>query len=270
MAEPTLALKLADIQAKIGVFAGWGRGAAFGESTWSDFQQATIDDCTQSGLRRFYYPEPIEGMASSYEWSFLRPVTSLAFAQGTSTVPLPEDFGGMDGQLTIVTTTSTAAPWKIEWRNEGFIRERYALTPEMSGPPMFAAEQPIRGTQPTAGQRFQLYLFPLADQDYTLQAAYSINPNYLTGDAPYAYGGPQHTETILESCLAVFEERQDDSAGVHRDAFRRRLMASISMDRKNKPQCLGYNRDRSDDSPYSRSNVHYWAPAPTYNGASFD
>jgi hypothetical protein len=267
--ESTLSLKLSDLQAKLGTFLGWGRGAAFQETAWSTSQQAVIDDCTQSGLRRFYWPTPADGQQTSYDWSFLKPTSTADFPQGAQYVPLPDDFGGFEDQITLLTTNSTAQPWRVEWRNEGELRRMYSVTPVMTGPPMYAATQPLKGTTPTQGQRFQLFLFPAADQDYTLQFQYYIAPDYLTGATPYSYGGAQHTETILESCLAIAEERLDDASGIHAQAFASRLSASIAMDRRLKPQKIGPNLDRSDRQGWERRDVHYYAPAATYNGGGF-
>lgn len=254
--------------------AGWGQGAKFGDVAWTPYQQSLLDDCVASGLRRFYWPEPMEGSDSSYDWSFMHPTASLPLASGASTINLPDDFGGFEGQVTVLSTSSTSMPWKIEWRNEALIREKYSVTPTMTGPPMFCAEVPLKGTTGTQGQRFQLLLFPLADQAYTLQVQYYVSPDFITsGTFPYAYGGATHTETILESCMAVFEERQDDmvpGTGPHGVAFRQRLAASVSMDRRNKPQKLGPNRDRSDLPDWQRGDTHFWQGAATYNGTTFN
>lgn len=247
---------------------GFGRGPDFNDSVWNAAQIVDIDFCVASGLRCFYFPPPVEG-ASSYEWSFLRPVATIPFPVNTSVVPLPDDFGGFEGNLTILTSGSTAQPWRIEWKNEGSIREMYSVCPTQSGPPMFAAVAPLKGTTGTAGQRFQLVMFPLADQTYTLQGTYYISPDFLSGAFPYAYGGAPHAETMLESCLAIAEQRRDDAMSVHTAKFKERLLASMSMDRRLKPQKLGLNRDRSDELGWNRQNVHYWAGAATYNGGSF-
>lgn len=271
MAEPTLAIPWTELQARVGTFLGWGRGSlVYNDLAWSSYQQFEIDGVIASGLRQFYYPPPMEGMTGSYDWSFLKPVWTADFPKSVSVVPMPDDFGGFEGPITILTTSQTSQPWRIEWRNEGMIREMYSRTPQMSGPPLYAAEQVIKGTTATQGQRFQLFLFPLADQDYQLQFQYYINPDFLNGAFPFAYGGPSHAETILESCYAVAEVRQDDSSSVHAAKFQERLAASISMDRRNKPQSLGYNADRSDCRRSGRTNLHWFAPAATYNGNSFN
>lgn len=271
MAEPTLAIPWTELQARVGSFMGWGRGLlVYGDLAWSSYQQFEIDGIVGSGLRQFYYPPPMEGMTGSYDWSFMHPVAGIDFPAGVSTVPLPDDFGGFEGRMTIRTTTTTSQPWQIDWLNEGQINEMYSRTPQMSGPPKYAAEQALKGTTATQGQRKQLLIFPLADRDYQLQVAYYINPDFLNGAFPFAYGGSQHAETILESCLAVAEVRLDDSSSVHAAKFAERLAASISMDRRNKPQSLGYNGDRSDRRGLTRRDMHWFAPSATYNGNSFD
>lgn len=271
MAESTLAIPWTELQARVGAFLGWGRGLlVYGDEAWTPFKQFEIDGAVGSGLRQFYYPPPMDGRDSSYDWSFLKPVATIGFQAATSAVPLPDDFGGFEGPITILVTKQTSQPWRIELRNEGMIREMYSRTPQMSGPPLYAAQQALKGTTATQGQRFQLFVFPLADQYYTLQFQYYINPDFLNGAFPYAYGGPVHAETILESCLAIAEARQDDASSVHAARFAERLAASISMDRRNKPHGLGYNRDCSDQRGFDRRDMHWFAPSATYNGSSFD
>jgi hypothetical protein len=266
MAESTLSLKLVDIQAKLGTFAGWGTDP----TGWDSRMQAIIDDSTQSGLRRFYYPAPLEGEALTYDWSFLRPLATLALAKGAQSIPLPDDYGGWDGTISVKTASTVSQPWRVEWSNAPRIRDMYSVTPLMNGPPMYVAVESLKGTTLNAGQRSQLIVFPQADQAYTLQGTYFVNPDYLTGAFPYALGGPEHIETILESCLAVMEERLDDMSGAHAAAFNRRLAASIGMDRKKKPIKYGENRDRSDGQDWDRGDVHYYAPAATYNSQGFN
>lgn len=270
MAEPTLSLTLVDFQAELGFNLGYGRGsvAPYMDALWTTIQQANIDTCTKSGMRRFYYPEPLPNEATSYDWSFMKPTASLSFVAGASTITLPDDYGGVDGELTVLAVSPTSSPWLIEWRNESLIRQMYSVIPTSSGPPQYAVVRPQKGTTMTKGQLSELFIFPLADQNYTLQLTYYVNPDYVSTANPYALGGSQHVETILESCLAVAEERLDDQMdGPHHQAFARRLAASVAMDRKNKPQNLGFNRDRSDNlhRPYNR----YIPGVATYNGSPF-
>lgn len=267
--ESSLNLQYKQLVAETGEFLGAGRGADFGDPAYTTQAKQDIDFSVASGLRQFYFPSSVDGGPNSYDWSFLKPTFTLAFASAAKTVALPDDFGGMEGQLSLVTTTTTSMPWCIQWQNEGRIQQCYATQPTNTGPPMFAVVQPLKGTGGDRGQRWQLYLFPAADQAYTLTGQYYVNPDFLSGAFPYAYGGAEHAETLLESCLAIAEQRRDDAMSVHTMKFKERLQASISMDRRKKPPRVGYNGDRSDQIDYGRVNPHAWAAAGTYNGIAF-
>ncbi len=267
--ESTLSIVWSELEARVGTFLGWGRGAKYGSQAWTDEQQFELDGIVGSALRRFYH-QPVDQNGSAYNWSFLKPTASLTFLSGASTIDLPDDFGAFEDRITVTASGNSTQPWRVEWTNEAIIRQRYAVTPSLTGPPLLAAQRPLKGTSQTHGQKFQLLLYPLADQDYTLGVQYYINPDFLSSPFPYAYGGSQHSETILEGCLAIAEKRLDDEATVHAAEYERCLMASIGIDRRNKPQKLGYNRDRSDDwSAYPRP-LHYAIPAVTYNGTDFN
>lgn len=270
MAESTLALRKIDLESKLGTFAGWGRGEQFGDVPWQDYQKAIIEDSVNSGCRRFYWPDPLDGQTTSHSWSFFKPVTQIPLPSSAEFIILPDDYGNFEGNLTIKTAQNgvTAQPWKIQWLNEARIREMYTVTASVIGPPMYACPVPVKSQlgNGAAGQRFHLLVFPKADQDYIIEATYNITPDALTDAFPFALGGAQHSETVLESCLAVMEERIDDTKGVHALAYAKRLTASIDIDRRNRPQRIGYNDDRSDNQEWQRPNLHWYAPAATYNG----
>ena len=264
MAESTLSLGYNDYLSKVSSFLGWGRGAAFGDTPYSPTQQALLDDCVQSGIRNFYFPTP------PYDWSFLHPVVTQQIPIGASTIQLPDDFGGFEGEITIVSSGTQVVPWAVRLHNEGEVRKAYAACPTAQGPPEMASLQPLKGTTTQRSSREQLYIYPMADQAYRLQFQYYILPDYISPPYPFVYGGAAHVETILESCLAIAEQRLDDVAGLHTQKFAERMMASMGQDRKNKPAVVGYNRDRSDDRHFMRPWLHGWIPAGTYNGGSFE
>lgn len=266
MPESTLSLSYYDIAGEVGLFLGYGRGANNNDQAWTTHQQAAIDSCVRSGLRQFYFPPPVDGV-SAYDWSFLKPTYSTTLLSTASVIALPDDFGGFEGRITLNSSTGQIW-WPIDVVGEGTVRQRYSELPTATGRPLLAAIQPIKGTTQLKGQRFQLYFFPLADQDYPVQFAYYVSPDYLTGSAPYAYGGMPHAETILESCLAVAEQRLDDSSTIHSMKFMERLAASISLDRRSKPQKLGYNGDRSDQR-YDGNERHWLGTGITVNGVIY-
>jgi hypothetical protein len=267
VAESTLSLAYADYSAEVGLFLGYGRGATKGDTAWDTRQTAAIESCVRSGVRQFYFPPPVPGFCdTSYDWSFLRPTATLTLTSGDATIALPDDFGGFEDRGTL--TTTGAMPVPLELVGEGRIRQMYAEQPSATGQPLLMALRPIKGTATSAGQRFELYLFPTPEKDYSLSYEYYVLPDVLDGTSPYAYGGGSHSETILESCLAIAEQRLDDSSTVHTMKFMERLAASIALDRRMKPEKLGYNGDRSDGLDVRRGRLHGLARV-TYNGVSY-
>ncbi len=266
--ESTLSLKISDLQGEVGLFLGWGRGAALGDPTWTTQQLASVVSITASGLRQFYFPSPIPPATTAYDWSFLKPVSVLNLASAAKLVPLPDDFGGFEGSITIAQTGSSSF-WPVELTSIGRVYAQESQNPTTTGRPSLCCEEPVRGTGPTAGQRFQLHFWPTSDGSYDLRFQYYLLADYLTGAAPYAYGGAAHIETILESCLAIAEERLDDAMGTHHQKFMERMAASISWDRKNKPQNLGYNADHSDGRAVWRDQRRTGLNGISYRGVTY-
>lgn len=266
MPESTLNLTYTDLKGQTGLFLGYGQGTDFGEPAWTAGQSGVIVSLVRSGLRQFYWPPPLEQGGSSYDWSFLKPVSEFTLASGTHVVPLPDDFGGFEGELAF-TQDGTSPFMPLPLTGIGHVDAKFAMFGTSTGWPQLAAVEPIKGTTPTAGQRFQLKVWPTAADTYTIRAAYYLLPDALTGAQPNVYGGAQHAETVLASCRAAAEVCLDDQIGPQWQNFMQKLATSVSIDRRLKPQVLGYNGDRSDDRERRR-----WRRNPytvTYQGQSF-
>jgi hypothetical protein len=267
MAESTLSYKRVDLKASVGLFLGFGRGADKGDTAWTTKQSALIDDIVASGEHQFYYPPPLQGASGSYDWSFLKPVASLTLPSGANTVRMPDDFGGFEGQVT-VSAAAGQSYYPVDLTGVGSVYAQQSRLPSTAGRPQLCCLEPVKGTTMASGQRAQLRVWPLADAEYTLQFQYYVLPDAMTDATPYALGGMAHAETLLESCLAIAEQRLDDASGVHTAKFMERLAASVSLDRRNKPQHLGYNGDRSDGRvPLERER--YGLASISYKGVTY-
>lgn len=238
--ERSLADTYDDLIGGVAFDLGWGRSA----DNWDANKLETLKTIVKNGLREFYHPIP-DQTGTSHQWSFLKPRVQITLASGESTVQLPSDFKGVEGEVLVVTTTGVIRP---RLKVGGMTRAQRAAYPESTGVPAMLDIEPLKQTTPNRGQRFQFVVWPTADADYTLEFYYSILGEFLSGDKPYAYGGAEHASTILASCLAWAELHLDDIAqGPKYLHWRERLAASISMDRQKRPQTLGYNGDRSDE-----------------------
>lgn len=247
MPESTLSLTLSELEQLAGSEFGYGRGKDGGEQTWSAVQQADITEAVEDGLRDFYFPAPIQGI--KYEWTFLRPVGRFTLADGEAVVPLPDDFGGPEGNVT-VSTASEDAFLPVEFRNEEFVRAKHSEFPSTTGRPQVVSIQVLADLTPARSNRHQLYVWPTADKDYTLKLQYYLLPSYLTTINPYPYGGAIHAETLKAAILAAVERKLQDTPGKYALRFQQRLSASVALDKRFKPRDLGINVDHSDGTEY--------------------
>ena len=267
MPEPSLSLTYFDYRAEVGLYLGYGRGDE-GDNTdvaWNDSQTKAVNSIVAAGQRQFYDPPILEGERSSHRWSFLKPIASIILRDGEQTVKMPADFGGFEGPLT-VTVSGGTVPGPINLVGEGVIRQQYAVNDDTTGQPQAAALQPLKGVDVDASNRWQLYVWPEADADYTLQFPYYILPDAISGAKPYSYGGQRHVETVLASCLERAEFLKDNARGICYANWIERLAASVSADRDMQPQYLGYNGDRS----YGRNPRplrDYWVSTTLDGGA---
>lgn len=271
--ESTLADNYRILIGEVGDNLGYGKGADNGEEAWNDNTHGRLKAYVKSGLRRFYFPPP-DASGESYNWSFLRPFASLTLTSGSETVDLPDDFGGVEGSVLVHGVTATTN-LKASFDISGRAREMHAHYPSATGFPRVGEIEHTRGTTQYRSNRARLVVWPTPDAAYTLKFHYSIIPEMLTGNLPYAYGGTEHAETLLLSCLSVAEERAEDlrpQDRVHGPAFMVALRGSISRDRLRKGDTVGLMRDLSDgqeDRRGDRWRRFGYAPL-TYNGDSIE
>ena len=130
-------------------------------------------------------------------------------------------------------------------------RQRDYTTGSFSDKPTLVASTPKKHTDQTTGQRFKFQFWPRPNSDYDLTYRYYVLAEKIDGTNKFPYGGQQHSETILASCLAVAELRINDEPGIHGADFQRRLAASIAIDKRaHTPENFGYNRDTSDGDEF--------------------
>lgn len=267
MPEPSLSLTYFDYRAEIGTYLGYGRGDE-GDNTdspWNDSQTKTVNMLVASGQRQFYFPPILEGERSAHRWTFLKPIATLTLSDGEQTVKMPADFGGFEGPITVTVANGTV-PGVLSLVGEGAIRQQYAVNDDTTGQPHAAALQPLKGVGVNESNRWQLYIWPEADADYTLKFPYFILPDAISGAKPYSYGGQRHVETVLASCLERAEFYKDNARGVCYANWIERLAASVSADRDMQPQYLGYNGDASFGCR-QRPLRDYWVSTTLDGGA---
>ncbi len=195
---------------------------------------------------------------------------SLYLKSGTGTPKVGGQFtiAGVSTVFTITGWVATVGSERVDFTPAlgGTVLEDAAITFRLiytKGRPYYAAVRP-KATTGADGQRWELMLYPAPDLEYDVLMPYVPNPDALTSQASYPWGGMAHAETVLQSCLAVAEHRVENERGIEYVRFMERLKASADHDRRLRPPFLGRNVDRSDteSAPAAWQRVQY----VTYNG----
>lgn len=234
MPESSLSLSWSDLKSQVGLYLGHGADAA----SWGSSEIARIEDIVHSGIRRVYTPTVFDyqNRPVVYEWSWLRPVTTLSTVANQQEYNLPDSFASIMEEFTYGPGQGYVP---IQVVSESKIRN-YDQNNLGSGRPMYASIEPIAGKGPT---RYKVRFWPTPDATYTLSYQYKATVEKLSDDNPYPLGGMPMAELYLESCLAVAEHRADDMETSHHQAqFRDLLMAAVDHDRKaTSAKYFGYN-----------------------------
>jgi hypothetical protein len=173
---------------------------------------------------------------------------------------LPDNFGGLVGDIHFEATTGFP-PIRVTSVHD-IERERMDSGNIVEYRPRKAAVR-VRdlpsGT--SAGQRYELMLWPVPDSAYVLRYQYVALHSKIDATNIYPLGGMAHAQTIVVSCLAVAERRGPDiNSTKYQEQFLQMLAASIAHDRRAyTPETLGYNSDENTSIPISRYS------AVTYN-----
>lgn len=232
MPESSLSLSLNDLLMGVARFLGYNAD----RDKWSTAQAEEVDRYVQSGVRQFYFPPALPGVNTDFEWSFMNPVAELVTVISQEANDLPDSFGRVLGEISFAPTLYLASILMISENKIMTMKGQDSTV----GPPRYAAVRGKSGTPTaTAGQRSEIIWYPIPDAAYTLKYKYEGYSGKLTAANPYPLGGMKHSETIMESCLAVAEQRANDEKGLHWEQFVSLLTASMAQDRKSGARHFG-------------------------------
>ena len=228
MAESSLSIGLPELKAEVGHFLGHGRGGV----AFADWVARTPDPTDevlaviQSGIRRVYYPPAISEGINGYEWSFLRPSTTLDLEDGTGDYDLPESYSQLIGNLHYPADENRRAIVRVRL---GAILEMRAREDRSDYPAYVAIRS--KAFDATTGQRSEALFWPEPSTDVTVTYSYEAYSGELTDAAPYPLGGMHLSELYIESCLAVAEQRLNNEVGLHTQAYQTLLVDAVTRDR---------------------------------------
>lgn len=251
MSESTLSISYEDLTKAVRVFLGMPAG--------STDESDKVDMYVQSGVRNFYYPHAVEGVDPNFEWTFLKPVGEIVTVADTEDYDLPDDFGRIAGNI-FFESDLHVCPIIVVSESEIMLRRQSAVS---TGYPQIASVR-HKESDGTDGQRQEICFYPTPSEALTLSYRYEAFAGKLTSTALYPLGGMKYSELIVESCLAVAEQRANDERGLHTQQFERMLIAAVKRDSHNGAKTYGHMG--SPDPPYNSLNRSNGTV--TYNGNS--
>lgn len=228
-------------------------------------KQSLIDSIIQRGVRNVYAPPPLPNERTAHEWSFLRPIYPLTTEADDYDYDLPDDFVSIYGPLTYSPDSDTLyLPVQVIGEHQLRMKLRDG---SYTGRPSLAAYRP-KPHDPTTGTRYELLLYPVPDDEYTLHVPMRVNPGPLSEARPFPYGGDLHAELFRESCLREAETHRGQP-GPHEGRFLERLVAAVHLDRSQAaPDSLGLNADTGDQP--TMIPLHGWDSfVTTYEGVEY-
>jgi hypothetical protein len=220
---PTDWVNYTTLKVAVGRFLGYSPT----EGNWTAGELADVDAYVQAGVRQFYYPPAMEGVEPGWDWSFMRPTTTLATTADDAAQDLPSSLGRVMGDFYYDEADYRRSVVQV---SEAKILASLSRS-EDTGPPQIAC---VRFKDQVSGsaQVVEVAWWPIPDDAYTLTYRYEARSGKLTGVSPYPLGAQRYAELITESCLAIAEQRGNDEAGLHTAAFHALLLAGIALDRK--------------------------------------
>lgn len=244
------------------------RFANYDEDNLTTLQEADWQDVLRTAINQVVHPPLVPTLgAQVHQWSWLRPVFTMATADGQRRYTLPIDFERFVGPLSFQADQG-------EYHELLYYPSQKLLNLESqanTGTPALFSIEPV-ASEGTTEQLWQLVLEPTPDSEYKLTGQYQIGARMLSANYPYPPGGPAHGELYIASVLAAAEAKIDnESNGDRAAAFMQRLMSDISIDMQRQPSRLGYCGNGRAGMPLTRSALRRLTGGlttgyTTYNG----
>jgi hypothetical protein len=201
----------------------------------SESQVQIVDVIIQSGVRQFYHPPAVNGVEGGYEWSFMRPHVSMSLEAGKSTYTLPDGFGRLAGDFYF--STPAIGRQSIVLTSEYRINA-LAQQDDSPGVPRLASIR-YKENMGQHGQAQEVTFYPTPVREFEIHFSFTAYTGRLSINSQYPLGGPQHSELVIESCLAIAEQRENDERGVHTERFENLLASAVADDKRKGAMSFG-------------------------------
>lgn len=219
MTEPAvIRLRFMDLYAEVADYLGYGRSPTGTNAT-------EVKRLVNEAYRDFLSGRDPRG--GLHRWSFMEAVGSTGGSAGDFDIGMTADFADM---VSDIGYTAGSGLGPLRSIPAYYIRQQMGYNSTRGRPTHYAVES-LSGWTVT-GQRWQFLLYPIPDAEYTYHYRYRPIAEDLTGDTDYARGGGEHSQTLLQMCLAAAERRKNDGQTAHQELAEKALALSIDNDNR--------------------------------------
>lgn len=219
---------------------------------------ASAKDIVYRGYMKFLLPVSPKD-EEIYIWSFLRQPWKLNFEPNKWEYPLPKDFERFFRKIEYDDDQRTARMEKTSERK--IMRSRNNL--EFSSYP---TEYAIRTAKfdKKVGSVKELICYPTPTARSIVNCTYVMTPSKPEDATDYFIGGPLESEVILQCCLAIAENQEDEKIGVETQKAVQLIQALIRKDKGIAPDTVGFVHDASIGMGSILDYRSYWIPSGVF------
>lgn len=194
---------------------------------------ATAKDVVYRGYMKFLLPVSPKD-EEIYIWSYLRQPWKLKFEDGKWEYPLPLNFERFYRRIEYEDRQNTTRMTKT---SETIIMKSRNNLEFSSYPASYA----IRTAKynPKVGSTKEMIVYPTPSTNSLVNCTYVMTPEKPTEDTDFFIGGPLESECILQCCIAIAENQEDERIGVETQKAVELIQALIKKDKAVAPDTVG-------------------------------
>jgi len=240
-----------DIYTKVSEYLGTGSAP-----TGTDLTRAK--NIVYRGYMKFLLPINPKDQ-EVYIWSWLKQPWKLSLEPDKWEYSLPRDFDRFYRELRF---DSYEGGRCIEQTSEDAIMSNRSNLEFGSYPEKFA----IRTAKfdKSVGSVKEIIFYPTPASRTVVNGTYVMTPDKPENDADYVIGNALDSEAILQCCLAVAENEQDEKIGVETQRAVELVQSLIRKDKGDSPNTVGSMSDGNLSVGSIFSYRDYWIPRGTY------
>ena len=213
-------------------------------------------DITFRGYMKFLFPlNPKD--SEIYTWSFLRQEFKIVTEANKFVYPLPDNFERFDqnGKITYGPDENNTFLTYVPLHK---IHEHRNFSVASSEPFLYSIR--TAAFDKVVGSKKELVLYPTPSAAYELIGYYIITPAKPESDGDFFIGGPLESDAILQCCLAVAENDEDEQMGVQTERAVEMLHTLIRKDSGDSPDSVGFVVDGNLDVGSLFDYRKWWIP----------